>query len=78
MTTSLPEPQGRLLDVREVSAICHCSVRHVYRMADAGKMPPPVKLGALVRWRAAEVEAWIAGGCRPVRSVAAKRVAHHA
>lgn len=67
-----PEPQpvvnAELLDVRAVAAMLGgCSARHVYRMADAGKMPRPLKLGALVRWRRAELIDWLAGGCEPVR-----------
>ena len=55
---------AELLDVRDVAALLgRCSVRHVHRLADAGKMPRPVKLGALVRWRRAELDAWIDAGC---------------
>jgi excisionase family DNA binding protein len=57
-----------LLDVRAVAAQLQCSQRHVYRLSDAGKMPAPVKVGALIRWRSAEIQTWIAGGCRPVRT----------
>jgi excisionase family DNA binding protein len=52
-----------LLDVRQVAAVLGCSPRHVYRLADAGKMPKPVRLGALVRWSKATIEKWIADGC---------------
>ena len=67
-TTPAPEPPAaQLLDVRAVAALLGCSARHVYRLADAGRMPSPVRIGALVRWRRAEVQEWIDGGCRPVR-----------
>lgn len=59
---------GLLLDVRAVAAALGCSSRNVYRLADAGKMPRPIKLGTLVRWRAAEIEIWIADGCPPCRT----------
>jgi excisionase family DNA binding protein len=52
-----------LLDVQQVGKFLNCSPRTVYRLADAGKMPAPVRLGALVRWSRASVEAWIAAGC---------------
>ena len=52
-----------LLDVNAVAALLSCSVRHVYRLSDAGKMPRPVKVGALVRWRRAEIMQWISEGC---------------
>src|SRR5262245_64760360 len=57
-----------LLDVRSVAALLDCSPRHVYRMSDAGKMPGPVRIGALVRWRRQEIDDWLVGGCKPVRS----------
>jgi excisionase family DNA binding protein len=60
-------PAPQLLDVRAVAALLGCSARHCYRLCDVGHLPPPVRLGALVRWVRADVEAWIAGGCRPVR-----------
>jgi excisionase family DNA binding protein len=61
------EPQ--LLDVRAVAALLDCSARHVYRLADAGRIPRPVKLGQLVRWRRAELIEWLDAGCPSVRSV---------
>jgi excisionase family DNA binding protein len=59
-----------LLDVRAVAALLDCSARHVYRLADAGRMPPPVRVGALVRWRRGEIEDWIAAGCPALRRAA--------
>jgi predicted DNA-binding transcriptional regulator AlpA len=61
-----------LIDVKAVSKILNCSTRQVYRLADAGKMPQKIKLGSLVRWCRPVIDAWIAGGCNPVRSAAAK------
>jgi excisionase family DNA binding protein len=61
-------PAPALLDVRAVTALLGCSPRNVYRLADRGAMPSPIKLGAaLVRWRRQDLDAWLAGGCRPVR-----------
>ena len=55
---------AELLDVRAVSELLgSCSTRHVYRLADAGRMPRPIKLGSLVRWRRSELESWINSGC---------------
>jgi excisionase family DNA binding protein len=59
-----------LLDVEQVAELLNCSTRHVYRMADGGRMPGHVRLGALVRWSRQEILDWIAGGCRPVRQAA--------
>ena len=67
-----PEPQpavnAELLDVRAVAALLGgCSTRHVYRLADAGQMPRPIRLGTLVRWSRAELMTWLDSGCQPVR-----------
>lgn len=60
------EPKA-LLTVKEVAEWLGCSVKHVWRQADAGRMPRPVKFGGLTRWRRNELQTWIDGGCRPVR-----------
>jgi excisionase family DNA binding protein len=67
-----PAQAPALLDVEAVAALCGCSPRHVYRLADAGRMPAPRKLGALCRWSRAEIAAWIDAGCRPVRHTPAR------
>jgi excisionase family DNA binding protein len=61
-------PNPILIDVVEVGQLLNCSPRHVYRMSDAGKMPPARRLGTLVRWVRGELETWIAGGCKPVQT----------
>lgn len=58
-----------LIDVEAVASMLTCSTRHVRRLADSGKMPSPIKLGALLRWRRADIDAWLEGGCRPVRRI---------
>ena len=37
--------------------------RHIYSIADAGRMPAPVRLASLVRWDLDEIDRWIAAGC---------------
>ncbi|NUQ09042.1 MAG: helix-turn-helix domain-containing protein [Phycisphaerae bacterium] len=57
-----------LLDVRAVAALLgDCSERHIRRLSDAGRMPPPVRLGTLVRWKRSSLLEWIAAGCPQVR-----------
>ena len=68
MTDTGTELESALLDVRAVAKLLDCSPRHVYRLADSGRMPPPVKLGQLVRWGRAGLEGWIASGCPSVRT----------
>jgi prophage regulatory protein len=52
-----------LLTVKEVAEMLGLSERTVYRLADMGKMPRPVKIGAAVRWRRSELDTWIEDGC---------------
>ena len=65
---SRPAVNAELLDVRSVATLLGgCSTRHVYRLADAGRMPRPIRLLTLVRWRRAELMSWLEGGCKPFR-----------
>lgn len=54
-------------DVDAIADLLGCSSRHVRRMADGGAMPRPIHLGRLVRWRKADVDAWLAAGCPSCR-----------
>lgn len=56
-----------LVNVDEVAKILDCSTAHVRRLSDAGKMPAPVRVGALVRWSRAAIETWVSDGCKPCR-----------
>lgn len=56
-----------LLDVRSVAKMLGCSTRNVFRLSANGKMPSPLKIGVLVRWRQADLDAWLAAGCPPIR-----------
>jgi excisionase family DNA binding protein len=58
--------ERRLLGADEVGRFLGVSRRTVYRLADAGRMPPPVRLGAAVRWDRRTLEDWLAAGCRPL------------
>jgi excisionase family DNA binding protein len=49
------------------------STWHVLRAA--GKLPAAVRLGRAVRWRRAEVVAWIDAGCPDARTWAAMQAA---
>ena len=61
-TAILESVPAELLDVRAVAKLCNCSARHVVRLADAGDMPAPHKLGRLLRWSRATLLAWVAAG----------------
>jgi predicted DNA-binding transcriptional regulator AlpA len=61
-----PGPLDReLIDAREFGGLLGLSDRSVRRKDRAGLIPRPVNLGGSVRWRLAEVRAWISAGCPP-------------
>lgn len=66
------ENHRELLDIRDVSRICGCSLRTVHRLVASGQMPSPIKLGSLTRWSRAELSAWISSRCPSVRPLARK------
>lgn len=65
MTTT--QTESMLVDAREAAAICSMSRAAWYKHLSAGKIPRPVKIGSLARWRKDELAAWIAAGC-PART----------
>ena len=58
-----------MFNVGDVAKLLRCSERTVYRLSDAGRMPRPIKLGAMVRWSRTAIEEWIAEGCPTCRSI---------
>lgn len=66
-TVSPPAQSRRLADARQVAALLGISPRHVFRLADAGKMPRPLRLGNAVRWDLDVIDEWISSGCPSCR-----------
>ena len=66
MELQIPLVSSRLLDVDAVASMLDVSSRHVYRMADAGRMPAPVRLGGSVRWDRNALQKWLDDGCPPI------------
>jgi excisionase family DNA binding protein len=67
------KPSSVMLTVDQVAAMLNCSSRHVYRLCDIKRMPPPVRLGMLVRWNRNVIDKWINAGCPPVRAQTRRR-----
>jgi len=74
MNSTTPEPEkpaprravvegSLLINAAEVAALLSISKRTLWRLVSREALPPPLRLGGTVRWRRAEVEAWIAAGC---------------
>lgn len=57
----------RLVETETVMRLTGRSRRSLANDVALGRMPAPVKIGRSVRWRLEELEAWIDGGCKPVR-----------
>lgn len=70
-SSSLPassdDATRRLIDAKGVGLLLSCHWQTVLRHADAGLIPWGLKLGALRRWDAAEIDKFIRDGCRPLR-----------
>ena len=52
-----------LIDVKTVARMCRVSVWLVYKMAGGGRMPKPIKVGRLLRWKKRAIQRWINAGC---------------
>lgn len=58
----------RFMTAKQVGRRYACSDRTIYRWADLGKMPPPVKIAGSVRWSIAELDQWEADGFPNIRT----------
>jgi prophage regulatory protein len=56
-----------LLSGKIVAERLGISMRTLWRLRAAGKLPAPVRLGGSVRWRVNEIDSWVAAGC-PIKS----------
>jgi predicted DNA-binding transcriptional regulator AlpA len=54
-----------LIDATEFGELMDLSARSIRRKDQAGMIPRPINVGGSIRWRYAEVRAWIAAGCPP-------------
>lgn len=65
MNQSSPDSENEnlLITAKQVADLLQISPRSVWRMRSAGSMPTPIRLGAAVRWRRDQIEAWIRDGC---------------
>ena len=59
---------GSLLTMRDLAQQLQVTTRSIIRWRNNGTLPPAVQIGPrLVRWRQADISAWIEGGCVPWR-----------
>ena len=53
----------RLGTVDDVAQELSLSTRQIYRLSEAGKMPPPMKIGGSNRWDMDAISQWISSRC---------------
>lgn len=51
---------GRLVDTKQAAAMLGCSSKHVRNLVDRGEFLPPIRIGNLLRWRATDIDSWLA------------------
>lgn len=56
-------PPALTANACQVAVMLGVSVRQVWRLHNTGRLPRPVRLGNCVRWRRAEIEAFVKAGC---------------
>ncbi|MFQ3667085.1 MAG: helix-turn-helix domain-containing protein [Sphingomonadaceae bacterium] len=54
-----PEATGELISIKDVAHMLRCSRSTLYRLAANGGFPEPVRVGSSVRYRRADILAWI-------------------
>lgn len=60
---AVPVRQPLLITVDELATLLGISVRSVWRLHSAHRIPEPVRLAGNVRWRLSEVRGWVDSGC---------------
>lgn len=53
-----------LIDQKQLAEMLSISRRTVQRMISRGKLPAPIRIGKMVRWKLQDIKKWIANGCR--------------
>lgn len=62
----------RLISAPEVGRKLGIHPRSVFRLADGGRIPYGLKIGAARRWDETALDAWITKGCPPETREAAR------
>lgn len=55
-------PASATIGRPDLSNILDCSEKHVHRLTKAGKLPPPIHVGRLLRWRVGTIRDWLRNG----------------
>ena len=60
---SAPPVESVAMPAADAARFIGVSSSHFYALAKTGRLPLPVRMGRCVRWRRAELSAWIDAGC---------------
>lgn len=61
------------ISARDLADMLGISLRQVWRLSSAGKLPRPLKIGGSVRWNRAEIRQWFEVGCPDRRAWEARK-----
>jgi len=61
------------ISARDLAEMLGLSVRQIWRLQSAGKLPRPIRLGGSVRWKRGEIMDWFEAGCPDRRTWEAKK-----
>jgi prophage regulatory protein len=61
------------VSARDLKEMLNVSLRQVWRLNSAGKLPRPIRLGGSVRWNRAEIQQWFEAGCPDRKTWEAKK-----
>ncbi|MDI9431684.1 MAG: helix-turn-helix domain-containing protein [Planctomycetota bacterium] len=61
------------ISARELAETLGISLRQVWRLSSAGKLPKPLKIGGSARWNRQEIVEWFEAGCPDRRTWQAKK-----
>jgi predicted DNA-binding transcriptional regulator AlpA len=61
------------ITARDLAEMLGLSVRQIWRLNSAGKLPKPLKIGGSVRWKRQEVMNWFDAGCPDRRTWEARK-----
>jgi len=62
------------ISAHEFAGLFGISLRQVWRLNSAGKLPRPIRLGGSVRWNRAEIQNWFETGCPDRKAWDARKV----
>ncbi|HPS55666.1 MAG TPA: helix-turn-helix domain-containing protein [Sedimentisphaerales bacterium] len=52
------QTQNQLLAAKDLAEMLSVSVRTIWRLRSAGKLPKPVSIGGSIRWKLSDIELW--------------------